>query len=93
MHGRNNFCRTLFIRLQSWVRSSQHLQAEASSKGEQLRAAQQALTEATAAHERYVIEAEAKAKSEAAEAVRLKTHELMQQKEALDRLQLWPGSF
>ena len=68
--------------------SSQHVQAEASSKGDQLRAAQQALTEATAAHERYVIEAEAQAKSEAAEAVRLKIHELMQQKEALDRLQL-----
>ncbi|CAK0779091.1 hypothetical protein CVIRNUC_004694 [Coccomyxa viridis] len=60
-------------------------QAEASSKGEQLHAVQQALSEATAAHERYVIEAEAKAKSEAAEAVRLKSHELMQQKEALDR--------
>lgn len=54
---------------------------------------QQALSEATAAHERYVIEAEAKAKSEAAEAVRLKSHELMQQKEALDRLRLCSCSY
>ena len=78
---RNTHCMHLRFR----VTSSQNLQAEASSKGEQLCAAQQALTQAMAAHERYIIEAEARARSEAAEAVRLKTHELMQQKETLDR--------
>ena len=44
----------------------------------------QQLAEAVAAHERHVIEAEARSKAEAADAVKQKSEELMQQKKALD---------
>ena len=61
------------------------LQAEASSKADQLKEAKQRLAEAVGAHQRQSIEAEARSKSEAADAVRQKSEELMQQKELLDR--------
>ena len=60
------------------------MQAEASLRAEQLRETAQQLAEAMAAHERYVIEAEARSKSEAADAVKQRSEALMQQKEALD---------
>ena len=46
---------------------------------------QQQLAETRAAHERHMIEAEAARKSLEADALKQKSEELMQQKEALDR--------
>ena len=61
------------------------LQAEGSSKADQLKEIKQQLAEAVGVHQRQSIEAEARSKSEAADAVRQKSEELMQQKELLDR--------
>lgn len=61
------------------------LQAEASSRAEQLRDTREQLAETLAAYERHVIEAEARSKSEAADAVKQKSEELMQLKGSLDR--------
>lgn len=61
------------------------MQAENSTKARQLQEAQQKLAEALAAHERHVIEADARSQAQEADAVRQKTEELMQQKELLDR--------
>lgn len=67
---------------------TQCLQAEASSRAEQLRDTKEQLAEAVAAHERHAIEVEARSKSQAADAVMQKSEELSQQKEDLDRYTL-----